>query len=126
MDLDGFLEAFLRYGVDGEHRAPDDVPGDTRERCRAMAARTVTGHPSSSGQMQWRAVRDRLNQISVPTLVIDAEHDGTDVRRTADELARAIPGSRRERVRDAGHQVSLERPEELELIMLSFLGVYDL
>lgn len=61
-----------------------------------------------------------LERIAAPTLVILGERD--DIRRDhAQEMARFIPNGKLEIIRDAGHLVPLEKPEELNRKIIAFL-----
>ena len=65
---------------------------------------------------------ERLGAIAAPTLVVVGAEDVEDIRRAADRLAAEIPGARLETVAGAGHLPSLERPDELNRLLLEFLG----
>lgn len=61
-----------------------------------------------------------LGRIAAPTLVILGERD--DIRRDhAEEMARLIPNGKLEIIRDASHLVPLEKPEELNRMIIDFL-----
>ena len=66
-------------------------------------------------------VRGRLGEIRVPTLVVVGSEDVPDIRAIADLLASSIPGARLEEIAGAGHLPSLERPDELNRLLLDFL-----
>ena len=66
-------------------------------------------------------VRRRLGEIRVPTLVVVGSEDVPDIRAIADLLASSIPGARLEEIAGAGHLPSLERPDELNRLLLDFL-----
>jgi pimeloyl-ACP methyl ester carboxylesterase len=67
------------------------------------------------------AARDRLAEIGSPTLVVVGTEDVPDIAAVADLLAAGIPGARRETIAGAGHLPSLERPDELNRLLLEFL-----
>jgi 3-oxoadipate enol-lactonase len=64
---------------------------------------------------------ERLGEIRAPTLVVVGAEDVADIRAIADKLAREIPGARLEIVEGAGHLPSLERPAEVNRLLLGFL-----
>jgi pimeloyl-ACP methyl ester carboxylesterase len=66
-------------------------------------------------------VRDRLGELRLPTLVIVGSEDVPDIRAIAELLAGSIPGARLEEIAGAGHLPSLERPDELNRLLLDFL-----
>ena len=73
------------------------------------------------------AMRDRedstplLPDIDVPTLVVVGEEDALIGRRDAEALADAIPNARLVAIPGSGHLPPLERPDELNGALLSFL-----
>jgi 3-oxoadipate enol-lactonase len=66
-------------------------------------------------------VTERLREIRVPTLVVLGAEDVPDVALIADVLEAGIPDTRRETIAGAAHLPSLERPDELNALLLDFL-----
>lgn len=89
------LDSYLRpwSGTSGQHRWVDQVEAvqhtDTREAV------------------------ERLGEIGVPTLVLWGEEDRWLTPDTADRLAEAIPGARRQLVPGGGHFLPEDRPHEV-------------
>lgn len=77
---------------------------------------------------QIRALLDRpdarpvLGGITCPTLVMVGRQDRWSTLAQHEELAAAIPGARLAIVEEAGHFVSVERPESVTKIWLDWLG----
>jgi len=63
----------------------------------------------------------RLDELDVPTLVVVGTEDVEDIRAASAALAEQLPNARLERIAGAGHLPSLERPEELNRLLLAFL-----
>ncbi|GAA1957190.1 alpha/beta hydrolase [Amycolatopsis minnesotensis] len=63
-----------------------------------------------------------LGEIAVPTHVIWGEHDQWLPRRTATELAGAIPGARRTIIPGAGHFLTEDAPAEVAAVLAEWLG----
>jgi len=63
----------------------------------------------------------RLSEISVPTLVVAAELDMVKPSRYSKIIASEISGSEMHVLAGAGHAVFLEKPEQLNTILLGFL-----
>jgi pimeloyl-ACP methyl ester carboxylesterase len=63
----------------------------------------------------------RLQEISVPTLVIDAADDVPIMHSIADILAGEIPGARKVVIENADHVVNLRQPEAFNGYVLGFL-----
>ena len=64
---------------------------------------------------------ERLADIAATTLVIVGTEDVDDILAMADHLAAQIPGARLATIEGAGHLPSLERPAELNRLLLDFL-----
>jgi pimeloyl-ACP methyl ester carboxylesterase len=65
---------------------------------------------------------ERLHEISVPTLVLPADHDPPDMARICRTLVDQIPGARVVRIPDTDHVINLRRPAEFDAAVLGFLG----
>ena len=63
----------------------------------------------------------RLEDVRCPTLVVVGDRDVPDMLEIADVLAAAIPGARKAVIEGSGHLPSLERPDELNRLLLDFL-----
>ncbi len=62
-----------------------------------------------------------LGQIMVPSLIIVGCYDAFTHVPLSEEMHRGIPGSRLEIIEDSGHMTNLERPDEFNTILGSFL-----
>ena len=115
----------------------------TRPRLRWLVLQTVMRHPSRipsdfayellshSGRDGFRPAldailsydyRDRLSQISCPTLVIWGREDVLVPARDADEYAQTIPGARKVVFDDTGHSPMMERPQTFNDCLAEFLA----
>jgi pimeloyl-ACP methyl ester carboxylesterase len=63
---------------------------------------------------------ERLHTITAPTLIVVGELDVPRMQGYADALAK-IPGSRKVVIADAGHMVNMEKPVEVNRVILEFL-----
>jgi len=127
-DLDAAAEACLRLWIDGPRRSPDEVDPALRSAVREMVLRsyeleqTTAGTDSREEDVLDPPVGDRLGEVSCPTLVLVGEEDIADMQAIAAHVAASIPGARAETVSGASHLPSLERPDEVNPLLLSFLG----
>jgi pimeloyl-ACP methyl ester carboxylesterase len=115
----------------------------TRPRMRWLVFQTVMRHPSRiPADLVYELIshtgrpgflpaldailgydyRDRLAQISCPTLVVWGSDDMLVPRRDADEYARVIPGARKVVFDDTGHSPMMERPQTFNDCLMEFLG----
>ena len=66
-------------------------------------------------------VRTDLGNIKVPTLVVNGSADRLTTVDMAKSIADAIPGSELSIIKDAGHLVNIEEPEQFNTIVVGFL-----
>jgi pimeloyl-ACP methyl ester carboxylesterase len=118
-DLDAAAEQQARMWL-----APDATP-EVRRLTAAMTLRSYEQQLPMEDQARatWpeSPAAGRLDEIRVPTLVVVGNEDLADIKAIAAELAAGIPGARLETVEGAGHLPSLERPNELNRLLLEFL-----
>jgi pimeloyl-ACP methyl ester carboxylesterase len=65
--------------------------------------------------------RDRLEQISCPTLVVHGDEDLITLPRYNRTVADLVPGAALATIPAAGHLAWLERPDELRALLDGFL-----
>lgn len=110
-DIDGVVELTLRTWV-REPAVADLVADMTRTACDLQ--RGLEEAPE-------RALPVDLGAIAVPTLAVSAGRDFVDFARIADRIAAEVPGAQRAEIRDAGHMMALERPDETAELLVAFL-----
>ncbi len=66
-------------------------------------------------------VRDRLGEIGVPTLIINGDEDRLTPLKYGEYLATAIRGAVLKIMRGAGHVAMLEKPNEVNNVIASFI-----
>jgi pimeloyl-ACP methyl ester carboxylesterase len=76
------------------------------------------------GPVEWLdpSASARLGEVGVATLVVVGAEDIGDMHDIADVLERGIPRARKVVVADAAHALPLERPDELNRLLLEFLA----
>lgn len=65
---------------------------------------------------------DRLGDITVPTLIVSADHDALRSDTEQTELVNGIAGARHMTVGDSGHMIPLEQPKALAAVLTQWLG----
>jgi pimeloyl-ACP methyl ester carboxylesterase len=102
-----------------------DAAAEVRELTEAMTLRSYEQQLPVEGQVKavWPEVpaETRLGEIDAPTLVVVGTEDLDDIKSMAEKLVAEIPGARLETIEGAGHLPSLERPDELNGLLLEFL-----
>ena len=66
--------------------------------------------------------RERLPEVTVPTLIVWGENDAIIPVRDANEFERLIPDSRKVVMRDTGHVPMAERPQAFNDLLMEFLA----
>jgi pimeloyl-ACP methyl ester carboxylesterase len=94
-------------------KTPPHMPAgreaETRERMARMSVDGFIG--AGDGLNSWRGTKDRLDQITTPTLVIYGELDAPVLVKSGERLAATIAGAVRVIVPEAAHCPQEERPE---------------
>ena len=127
-DLETAAEACVRLWVDGPNRSRDQVDPGIRSQVTEMVLRSY-----ELQQGAWEAgareedvldppIGERLGEIRCPTLVLVGDDDVADMRAIAAHVAGSIAGARLVGIERAAHLPSLERPDEVNRLLLAFLG----
>lgn len=66
-------------------------------------------------------LRERLRDVSVPTLVLSGEHDPVTPPETGRSVAGPIPDSAYQTITDASHLAPIEQPEQVAQVMTDFI-----
>ena len=111
-DLDAATEINLEFWVKPVHR--DEVRPQQR---RALELQTAHEEP----EVIWPDM-PALSTLTMPTLVVVGEDDKPDFHAIAQHLAEEIPDADLAVVPGAGHLVGVDQPEELNALLLEFLG----
>jgi 3-oxoadipate enol-lactonase len=130
----GFVEEeeFLEQGdlaAAGEQQArmwlAPDADADVRELTAAMAVRSYEQQLPLDGQIRsvWPepSAETRLAELDLPTLVVVGTADRPELVELAGRLAEELPNAELAKIDGAGHLPSLERPDELNRLLLDFL-----
>ena len=126
-DDDEAVEINLRMWVDGPSRSPDQVDPEMRRKIGEMQRRIIdlwreAGAEDGDHQPLAEDWRERLAEISVPTLILVGELDRPEMLAIADRLDAEIPNTRRETIAGAAHVPNMERPAEFDRLVLEFLS----
>ncbi len=65
---------------------------------------------------------DRLVEIGAPTLLLVGERDHAAIHANVDKLQEGIGGAKKVLIMGAGHMINLEKPNELNRVVLDFLN----
>ncbi|HEY0320453.1 MAG TPA: alpha/beta fold hydrolase [Pyrinomonadaceae bacterium] len=121
-DVERVNELELQIWVDGPRREPHQVDAILRERVREMN-RIALSAPQNTGieqPLEPPAIK-RLSEINAPTLVITGNLDTPKTLAAARVLAEEVKGSQSVIIEGTAHLPNMERPEEFNHHVLSFL-----
>jgi 3-oxoadipate enol-lactonase len=127
-DFETAAEESVRMWIDGPNRSWDDVDPDLRALVAEMVLRSYEMQEGA-----WEAGADeedvldtpageRLAEVRCPVLVLVGTDDVADMRAIAEHLAASIADARLVSVEGASHLPSLECAEEVNGLLLGFLG----
>jgi len=121
-DLDEVSWINVRTWLDGPTRGEDDVPKALRRRVFEMQ-RAALDHENAAAEGGWLTPsrRERLRDVTQPTLVLVGALDQRDFRRIARLLAAEIPGAELGELPGVAHLPPLERPEAFARTLVAFL-----
>jgi pimeloyl-ACP methyl ester carboxylesterase len=115
-------EISLRMWVDGPHRSSDDVDPAVRAAVREMILRSYELQRAGGAPVEdVLDVAARLGEIRCPTLVVVGDLDVPEMQAIAAHVADSVVDGRLVTIHGAAHLPGLERPEELDALVLGFL-----
>jgi 3-oxoadipate enol-lactonase len=121
-DKEAVNRAEVRLWVDGPRRPEGSAPAAVRDLVLDMNGRSL--------QTDWDAAENRrldppaitrLGEITAPTLVIVGDEDLPHAGANAEVITSKVAGARMVVIKDAAHLPSLERPDEVNSVLLDFL-----
>jgi pimeloyl-ACP methyl ester carboxylesterase len=125
-DRDGAAEASLRLWIDGPRRSPEAVDPGLRALVREMVLRSyelqADAPEDDEEELPGGPLRERLGEIGVPTLVLVGDEDVPDMQAIAAHVAASIGGARLVTLSGVSHLPSLERPGEVNELLLEFFS----
>jgi 3-oxoadipate enol-lactonase len=127
-DFETAGEASLRMWVDGPNRSSDEIDPGVRTAAAEMVLRSYEMQKGAweAGAQEEEVlevpVTSLLGEIRCPTMVLIGDEDVADMQAIAAHVADSIENARLVAVRNAAHLPSLERPDEVNAILLDFLG----
>ncbi len=122
-DFEAAAEASLRQWIDGPRRGPEAVQPALRADVRKMLLRSYelqsVEEPEEQDVLD-PPINERLGDVQCPTLVIVGDEDIDDMQGIARHVAGTIEGATLATVADASHLPSLERPAEVNGLLMEF------
>jgi pimeloyl-ACP methyl ester carboxylesterase len=122
-DLEAVAVADAEFLVAGEGRDRTALDPEVWRRAVDMARltrRRIWGGPRTAELTARPPARDRLAEVTVPTLVVSGLCDVPEILQVSARLASDIPGARHLQLPDTGHLPPLERPTEVTAALQRF------
>lgn len=124
-DFDLANELEMRIWVDGVGRATDQVDPAVRAKVSAMN-RALYDRDAEINAIEWQEpaqpAAGRLEQVSVPTLVIVGDRDQPVIVATAQALGERVPGAQLVVMQNTAHVPNMEQPDAFNRIVRDFLA----
>jgi len=114
-------EIEAQFWLDGPEQPTGRVSGPLRDLFLAMNA-IALANGSPGDVIEPPSAWERLEQLRVPTLLIWGSFDFAHLGARLAEVARRIPGAQSVVMDGVAHLPSLERPDEFNRVVQSFLG----
>jgi len=118
-DAGKVADLFLRAWLAGPHRTPAQVEPAVWSKALEMAVPNALKQ-TEAGELEPPAV-GRLGEIRAPVLLIEGELDCEDIHLITALIERRVAGARRVVLPGVAHMPNLERPAEVNRLMLDFL-----
>jgi 3-oxoadipate enol-lactonase len=118
------VELLQQYLTDGPYRKPEQVNPEVREKIKQMYTENILANTN----LAFKEVRTdppaikRLFEIKVPTLTIYGDLDGPYIFEIADMIIKDVKGAKKYIIKDAAHYVNMEKPEEFNRTVISFIN----
>lgn len=103
-----------------QDRLPEERRAELRRQRLTNDPRGLANSLRGMGQGTQPALRGRLGEVRVPTLLIAGEEDAK-FRALAEEMRAALPDGRCILIPEAGHAAHFERPDAFDEAVLGFL-----
>ena len=97
------------------------VKPEHRDEVRPQQQRSLELQAERDPELVWPEMAP-LETLTMPVLVVVGEDDKPDFKAIAQHLAEEIPGAELAVVPGAGHLVGVDRPDELNRLLLDFLA----
>jgi len=123
-DLDLVAELETQIWFDGTDRAPQQVNQAMRKLAYKMNRKALDYQAKELGKRLPNTdslAFNRLNDLSIPVLVIVGAHDTPYILAAADYMIEKIPSARKVRIEDAAHLPNMDQPQEFQTVVNAFL-----
>lgn len=114
------LESFIKSGA--EALFAKDTSSDIVDSVVSQELRTSLNAALGCLKGMWKCnLHDKLHKIKVPTLILVGDRDRATPLQCSETLKKAISDSKLRVIGDCGHMMPVEKPNELNKSLQSFL-----
>jgi len=124
-DWDLLVELYTQIWFDGINRTAEQVDPTMRKLVYEMNRTSLMHHATGLGEQRPNIeppAATRLQELTVPILVVVGEEDVPYIRAAADHMVEKIPSARKVVMQDAAHLPNMEHPEKFQQIVSEFLA----
>jgi 3-oxoadipate enol-lactonase len=114
---------FTKAWAEGIYRKGDSLKAPVSQYIYKASLNTMRQHQVAG----WPRFQDdppaikRISGIKLPVLIIDGDKDLPIITDNAGYMEKNIPGAKRIVMKDVAHMLNIERPEELNKLVMDFL-----
>jgi pimeloyl-ACP methyl ester carboxylesterase len=126
-DLERASDLQIRIWVDGPFREPEQVSAGVRQHAAKMNHISVVNETFARADL--KPLRplvppaiERLEQVRVPTLIVDGALDDPEILRAGELMHTQIPGAQKVILPESAHVPNMEKPAEFNQAVLRFLN----
>lgn len=115
-------DVFLKSWTDGPRRKSTEVDSKIRNKIREMIMDRFKNHGFVKKAMNtFPKAIERFKEIDCPVLIINGELDMPSINEISNLLNKGIKKSELIEIKAAGHMLNMEKPEQFNNLLLSFL-----
>ncbi len=117
--IDSMCDAIMERWFTPAFRRPENTAYNGY--CNMLVRQPVAGYVATCAAVRDADFTEVAKTISVPTICIVGDQDGSTPPDLVKSLAQLIPNARYEIIRDAGHIPCVEQPEALTAVIRTFI-----
>lgn len=115
---------FTKAWAEGIYRSGDSLQQPVSKYVLTTTLATLRQHKAAGWPrlLETPPAMERIPTIQVPVLIINGDKDLPYVVTVCNYLEKTIPGAKHVVMKDVAHMLNMEKPEELNGLMVEFLG----
>jgi 3-oxoadipate enol-lactonase len=118
--IESILDALMERWFTPAFRSPENIA--FQGYCNMLLRQPAKGYAATCAAIRDADYTQEAARISVPTLCLVGDQDGSTPPELVKATAERIPGARFEIIADAGHIPCVEQPEAMAEVIKAFIG----